>query len=89
MQYIWHPEDVTANYGQVVNRGTNTEHYMFAYEEASGLNPCLVSMRDGMITATGLGIAGFARMLNEQKFQPFEYRRPLLEETLQANRRLR
>jgi hypothetical protein len=89
MRYIWQPEDAMGNYGQIVHRGPNTEHFLIGYENGSGLYPCLVSLRDGMICHTGLGFEKFADMLNEQQFRPYQPKRQAIEQTFIENGRYR
>jgi hypothetical protein len=88
MKYVWMPEDVNSNYGQIVHRGPNTEHFLIGYERCS-LNPCLVSLRDGMICHTDLGLVKFVEMLNEQGFRPYEPRREPIENQFIKNGRYR
>jgi hypothetical protein len=80
MKYEWQPEDISEHIGRIVHRGRTSEHYIIGYEKASCRNPCLISLRDGMITSTGLGVDGFAKHLNDQGFKPYVSRSKPIEQ---------
>lgn len=88
MQYVWEVGDITRApddacapraHGTVVSRGPKTEHMLVGYTDGRGSNPCLVSLRDGMVCHAGMTPAAFVEMLNTEGFRPVPLARPMVE----------